>query len=297
MSDRVCVVTGASSGIGKACSLALARLGATVVLVCRDEERGKATLAEVSAAAVAAEPRLEIADLSSMEQVRELAGRLARQDRINVLINDAGLVLADRRVTADRFEYTFAVNHLAPFLLTNLLRPSLLASAPSRVVTVSSAAHRSARLDLADLQLEHSFSGWRAYANGKLANILFTRELARQLAGTGVTANCLHPGTVRTGFGNDGGPLLKAGLAIGMPFLRSPEMGAFTMLYLASAPGVADATGGYYVSARRRRPSRAARSETTARQLWQLSAELTGLTRTSGPGEEQPGGQQPDEGQ
>lgn len=300
MAGRVCVVTGASSGVGKASSLALARLGATVVLVCRDSDRGRDTLAEVSAAAVAGKPKLEIADLSSMEQVRELAGRLASRDRIHVLVNNAGLILADRRVTADGLEYTFAVNHLAPFLLTNLLRSKLLDSAPSRVVTVSSAAHRRARLDLADLQLERNFSGWRAYANGKLANILFTRELARQLAGSGVTANCLHPGLVQTGFGNDGSPLLKAGLTLGMPFLRSPEMGAFTLLYLASAPGVADSTGGYFVSAKRRRPSRAARSEATARRLWQLSAELTGLAAPGGPGapgQEQPGQEQPGPGQ
>ena len=286
MAGRVCVVTGASSGIGKAASVALARLGATVVLVCRDSGRGRAALAEVSAAAVAAGPRLEIADLSSMEQVRGLAGRLGRLDRIHVLVNNAGLVLGDRRVTADGLEYTFAVNHLAPFLLTNLLRGKLLDSAPSRVVTVSSAAHRRARLDLAGpqqlQQLDRDFSGWRAYANGKLANILFTRELARQLSGTGVTANCMHPGLVRTGFGSGASPALRTGLTLGMPFMRSPKMGAFTLLYLASAPSVADATGGYYVSARRRRPSRAARSEATARRLWQLSAELTGLDGQQG---------------
>jgi retinol dehydrogenase-12 len=277
MADQVCVVTGASSGIGKAASLALARLGATVILVCRNAERGAAALAEVSAAAGAGKPALEITDLSSMAQVRELAGRLSRRDRIDVLVNNAGLVLSDRRVTPDGFEYTFAVNHLAPFLLTNLLRANLLASAPSRVVTVSSAGHRGARLGLDDLQSERRYRGLRAYANGKLANILFTRELARRLAGSGVTANCLHPGTVRTGFGHEGGTLLKVGLAAILPALRSPEMGAFTLVYLASSPAVASATGGYYVSAARRRPSRAARNEATAGRLWQLSAELTGL--------------------
>jgi len=282
MAGQVCVVTGASSGIGKAASLALARLGATVVLVCRNAERGEAALAEVSAAAVAGKPALEITDLSSMAQVRELAGRLSRRDRIDVLVNNAGLVLGDRRVTPDGFEYTFAVNHLAPFLLTNLLRANLLASAPSRVVTVSSAVHRAARLDLDDLQSERHYSGLRAYANGKLANILFTRELARQLDDSGVTANCLHPGSVKTGFGNEGGTLLKVGLSAILPSLRSPEMGAFTLVYLASSPAVTDVTGGYYVSAARRRPSRAARNEATARRLWQLSAELTGLDGAHG---------------
>jgi retinol dehydrogenase 12 len=283
MAGKVCVVTGANSGIGKAASLALARLGATVVLICRDAGRGKAALAEVSAAAVAGMPALEITDLSSMAQVRDLAARLAGRDRIDVLVNNAGLVLGDRRVTPDGFEYTFAVNHLAPFLLTNLLRPKLLASAPSRVVTVSSAAHRGARLDLDDLQLERHFGGLRAYANSKLANILFTRQLALRLADSGVTANCLHPGSVRTGFGREGGTLLKAGLTAILPSLGSPEMGAFTLVYLASSPAVANATGGYYVSAARRRPSRAARDETTAVRLWQLSAQLTGLDQ---PGED-----------
>jgi NAD(P)-dependent dehydrogenase (short-subunit alcohol dehydrogenase family) len=281
---QVCVLTGASSGIGKAAAVALARLGATVVLVCRDKARGEAALAEVGAAASGAEPALELADLSCMEQVRELAGRLSGRDRIDVLANNAGLVLGDRRITPDGFEYTFAVNHLAPFLLTGLLRPKLAGSAPARVVTVSSAAHHSARLDLADPQLQRQYSGWRAYTNSKLANILFTSELARRLAGTGVTANCLHPGTVRSGFGREAGPLLRYGVAIGAPFLRSPESGASTLVYLATSPAVAGATGGYYVSAKLRRPSRAARSDTAARQLWQLSAELTGLAPVSGPG-------------
>src|SRR5713101_1778971 len=184
MSGKVCVITGASSGIGKATSLALARLGADVILVCRDKSRGEAALAEVGAVAAASMRQLELADLSSMQEVRDLAGRL---DRLDVLINNAGLVLADRRVSADGFEYTFAVNHLAPFLLTNLLRETLVASAPGRVITVSSAAHQAARLDLADLQLARSYNGWRAYANSKLANIAFTTELASRLAGTGVT--------------------------------------------------------------------------------------------------------------
>jgi len=193
MNGKVCVITGASSGIGKAASLALARLGADVILVCRDKARGEAALAEVGAVAPASIRQLELADLSSLRDVRELAGRLSRLDRLDVLINNAGLVLASRQVSADGFEYTFALNHLAPFLLTGLLREKLAASAPARVVTVSSAAHRAARLDLADLQLTGHFNGWRAYANSKLANILFTRELASRLAGTGVTANSVRP--------------------------------------------------------------------------------------------------------
>src|SRR5579875_3271625 len=255
MAGRTCVVTGASSGIGRAACLALARLGASVVLVCRDRSRGDAALA----------------------QVRDLAARLAGLPRIDVLVNNAGLVLGTRQVTADGLEHTFALNHLAPFLLTSLLRPRLVASAPARVVTVASTAHRGARLDLADLQLERRYLPMLAYANSKLANILFTRELARRLAGTGVTANCLHPGTVRTNFGRTGSPALRLGLAIAGPFLRSAESGARTLVYLASSTEVAGRSGGYYVSCRPRTPSRAARDDDLARRLWRLSAELTGL--------------------
>ena len=284
MNGKVCVVTGASSGIGKAASLALARLGADVILVCRDKARGEAALAEVGAVAPASIRQLELADLSSLRDVRELAGRLSRLDRLDVLINNAGLVLASRRVSADGFEYTFALNHLAPFLLTGLLREKLVASAPARVVTVSSAAHRAARLDLADLQLTGHFNGWRAYANSKLANILFTRELAIRLAGTGVTANCVHPGTVNTRFGRDGSSMLRFGLGIGRRFLLSAAQGADTVVYLASSPDVAGATGGYYIKRRLRAPSGAARDPETAQRLWAISAELTGLAEPGQPG-------------
>ncbi len=278
MAGRVCVVTGASSGIGKATSVALAGLGATVVLVCRDRTRGEAARADV--AAVTGEsprPSLELADLSSMEQVKGLATRLAALARIDVLINNAGLVVARRQLTADGFELSLAVNHLAPFLLTNLLLPSLTASAPARVVTVSSIAHRAAMLDVDDLQCERRYLAMLAYANSKLANVLFTRELARRLDRSKVTANCLHPGTVRTGFGDTGALWLRLGLAVGGGVLRTPESGSATSVYLASAPEMAGQTGGYYVNAKRRHPSRKARDDALARQLWDASARLTGL--------------------
>ena len=284
MSGQVCVVTGANSGIGKAAALTLARFGAEVILVCRDSARGEAARAEIAAAAAAGQPRLEIADLSSMTEVRDLAGRLSALGRLDVLINNAGLVLGERRTSADGFEYTFAVNHLAPFLLTNLLREQLAGSAPARVITVSSAAHRGARLNLDDLQLAGHFNGWRAYSNSKLANILFTTELAARLTGTRVTANCLHPGTVNTGFGRDGSRLLRFGLDLGRRFLRTAGQGADTVVYLASSPDVAGATGGYYVNRKLRTPSRAARDQATARRLWEISAELTGLPEASRPG-------------
>ena len=276
MKGTVCVVTGATSGIGKAAATALARLGATVVLVGRDRGRTEAAAAEI--ARVSASPlRAEVADLASLEQVRGLAGRLAGLERIDVLINNAGLVLGERRITPDGLEHVFALNHLAPFLLTNLLLPKLTASAPARVVTVTSDAHSAARLDLSDPNLEHGWDSWRSYANSKLANILFTRELARRLDGTGVTANCAHPGVVRTGFGRESKPLLKLGIMIARPFMLSPERGADTIVYLASSPDVAGQTGGYYVKRQRREPSAAARDDAAARELWELSEKLTGL--------------------
>jgi retinol dehydrogenase 12 len=276
MNGKVCVVTGATSGIGKATAIALARQGAQVVLVGRDRGRSEATQEEVAAVASAV-PQVQIADLSSMAQVRALAERLGALDRIDVLINNAGFVASQRRVTQDGFEEVFAVNHLAPFLLTNLLLGKLTASAPARVITVTSDAHTAARLDLDNLHLEHGWDSWRSYSNSKLANILFTRELARRLEGTGVTANCAHPGVVRTGFGRDASPLLRIGLTIARPFLLSPERGASTIVYLATSPDVADATGGYYVKSQRREPSKAAQDEATAQRLWELSEELTGL--------------------
>src|SRR5580700_8504100 len=277
MDGKVCVVTGATSGIGKATAAELARQGAQVILVGRDRARGDATVAELATAGPLP-PRLELADLSAMAQVRALAERLAALDRIDVLVNNAGLVAGQRRVTADGYEEVFAVNHLAPFLLTTLLLPKLTASAPARVITVTSDAHTSAHLDLDNPQPVDGWESWRAYSNSKLANILFTRELARRLEGTGVTANCAHPGVVRTRFGREARLPLRLGLTLARPFLLSPERGASTIVYLATSPEMATATGGYYVKKQRREPSAAARDDDTARRLWQLSEELTGLT-------------------
>ena len=277
MSGEVCVVTGATSGIGRATAAALAGRGAQLVLVARDHGRGEAAAADLAAAGGPV-PRLEVADLASLEQVRALADRLGALERIDVLINNAGLMAGQRRITADGYDEVFAVNHLAPFLLTNLLLTKLAAAGAARVITVTSDAHTAARLDLDDLQLEHGWQSWRSYANSKLANILFTRELARRLQGTAVTANCAHPGLVRTRFGRETRLPMRAAVTLARPFMLSPRRGARTIVYLATSPEVAGATGGYYVKSQQREPSPAARDDATARRLWELSEELTGLT-------------------
>jgi retinol dehydrogenase-12 len=277
MSGEVCVVTGATSGIGQATAAALAGRGAQVVLVGRDRGRAEAVAAELALAGGPA-PRLEIADLASMGEVRALANRLSALERIDVLVNNAGLMAGHRRVTADGYDEVLAVNHLAPFLLTNLLLGQLTAAGPARVITVTSDAHAAARLDLDDLQLERGWDGWRAYAGSKLANILFTRELARRLAGSAVTANCAHPGLVRTRFGREVRGPMRVGVTIARPFMLSPPRGARTIVYLATSPEVAGATGGYYAKSRLREPSPAARDDAAGRRLWQLSDQLTGLT-------------------
>ena len=207
-----------------------------------------------------------------------LAGRLGALERIDVLVNNAGVMAGQRRVTADGFDEVFAVNHLAPFLLTNLLLGKLTAAGPARVITVTSGAHTAASLDVDDLQLEHGWDSWRAYANSKLANILFTRELARRLEGSAVTANCAHPGMVRTRFGREAQRPMRVAVTLARPLMLSPRRGARTIVYLATSPQVAGETGGYYVKSQRREPSPAARDGAAARKLWQLSEELAGLT-------------------
>ncbi|HOC41821.1 MAG TPA: SDR family NAD(P)-dependent oxidoreductase [Thermoanaerobaculales bacterium] len=279
MEGRVCVITGASSGIGRAAALDLAALGARVVIVARDPGRGAAARDEVAAATGRRDVALEIADLRSQREVRDLAGRLlAAEAAIHVLVNNAGLTLSERRLTEDGLEETFAVNHLAPFLLTGLLLDRLRASAPARVVTVASAAHRAAVIPFDDLNGERGFSGWRAYGWTKLANILFTAELARRLDGSGVTATCLHPGVVATGFAREG-PLLVREFQrrLGRHLLLDPKRGADTLVWLAASAEVEGASGGYYANRRPVTPAKAARDAAAARRLWEISERLTGL--------------------
>ena len=273
MQGKVCVVTGANSGIGKVAALDLAGRGATVVLICRSHARGSDVVEEIERRGGNA--ALLIADLASQRQVREVtAAFLKRFDRLDVLINNAGVAgRGTRLVTEDGLEATFAVNHLAPFLMTNILLDTLKASAPSRVVTVSSAAHKNSALNFDDLQGERRYSGFGAYSRSKLANILFTHELSRRLEGTGVTANCLHPGVVATGIFRNIPRWMR--FILTSPLVLSPEKGADTTIHLATAPELAEVSGQYFVRRKPVRSSRASNDAETARRLWRESEVLT----------------------
>ncbi len=276
LAGKTAVVTGASSGIGLPTAVGLARLGASVALVARDRAKGEAALAAVrEASAPGATSRLFLADLGSLAQVRRLAQELlAALPRIDVLVNNAGAIHATRKESPDGHELTLAVNHLAPFLLTNLLLPRLRASAPARVVTVSSEAHRIGPLDLDDLEARRGYSAMRVYGRSKLANVLFANELARRLAGTGVTSNSLHPGVVATGFGRNDPGWFRLLVTLGRPFLTSPEKGARTSLHVAAAPEVEGVTGTYFKDRRPVAPAPYARDEGVQHRLWELSERL-----------------------
>jgi NAD(P)-dependent dehydrogenase (short-subunit alcohol dehydrogenase family) len=278
MHGKTCVITGATSGIGLAAAVALAARGAKLALIGRDRARGEAALARLRAAAPDARVTMHYSDLLRMAEVRRLGAELlTAYPRIDVLINDAGALFQRREVTADGLERTFALNHVAYFLLTQLLRERLVASAPARVVSVASRAHEGAVLDFDDLNLERGYSGWTAYSRSKLANILFTRELARRLEGTGVTANCLHPGFVASRFGDNNGGLFRWGLVIAKRLTAiSERRGAETVVYLASDPGVGKTTGGYFAGSKPATPSAAAQDDGAAQRLWEISAALTG---------------------
>jgi NAD(P)-dependent dehydrogenase (short-subunit alcohol dehydrogenase family) len=275
MAGKVAVVTGAAGGIGLTTALGLARLGAEVVLTARDPVRGEAARAAVEAVAGPGRAHLHLADLGSLAEVRRLAAELARRPRLDVLLHNAGAMHAHRRETVDGLEETFAVNHLAPWLLTRLLLDRL-AAARARVVTVASEAHRIAPLDLDDLQSVRGWSAWTAYGRSKLCNVLFAAELARRLAGSGATSNSLHPGVVATGFGRNDGGLNRYFFTFLRPFLLTAEQGARTSIHVASAPELEGVTGRYFKRSREAQPSAAARDAGVARALWEASARLAG---------------------
>jgi NAD(P)-dependent dehydrogenase (short-subunit alcohol dehydrogenase family) len=271
MQGKVCLVTGANAGIGKATALGLAEMGARVVMVARDRARGEAAQAEIKQKSGNEAVDLLLADLSSQEQIRHLAAEFKRRfPSLHVLINNAGIVPLQRQETVDGLEMQLAVNHLAYFMLTILLLDVLKASAPARIINVSSQVHAWGRIDLADLQSKKGYDPREAYAQAKLANVLFTYELGRRLAGSGVTANCLHPGVVATELSANYAGRLQSGDAP----LADSARGAQTPIYLATSSEVEGVSGHYFVSKTPTRSSAASYDETLARQLWQVSEEL-----------------------
>lgn len=280
MQGRICLITGATSGIGRVTAQALAQRGATVVLVARSEARAQSTRTQVVQQTGNAKVEYLLADLSVQAQVRQVAQAFKqRYTRLHVLVNDAGAMFWSRRETADGLEMTFALNHLAPFLLTNLVLDTLKTSAPARIVTVASAAHTGAQIPFDDLQqTHHRYRPLRVYGESKLANLLFTYELARRLEGTQVSANALHPGFVATNFARGDNRLMQLLVPLSRPFAISPEEGADTAIYLATSPEVEGISGQYFVKRRPARSSPASYDRDAARRLWKISAQLTGLT-------------------
>jgi NAD(P)-dependent dehydrogenase (short-subunit alcohol dehydrogenase family) len=276
MPDKVVVITGATSGIGEVAADRLAAKGFRIVFVARDPVRGEETLKHLRAIAGALEHKVFYADLTRLSEMKRVASEIAAAEpEIDVLVNNAGALFNTRKVNEDGLEMTFALNHMSYFVVTNLLRPRLKAGA--RIVSTASGAHKGAHLDFADLQSSHGYSGFGVYKRSKLCNIFFTRELARRLAGTGVTANCLHPGFVSTRFGDQSVGILSFAIRGAKNFAITPEQGAETIIYLASSPDVADVTGEYFYKSRQATPSQEAQNDADAKRLWDISTGIAGL--------------------
>ncbi len=275
MKNKRIVLTGASRGIGRETALALGKRGADLSLVVRDAERGKAVADEVRALNGGGDVEVFVADLSSLDDVRRVGAEiLAKHDRIDVLVNNAGALLMDRQVTKDGYEATFATNHLGYFLLTKILLDALKKAPAGRIVNVASEAHHRGSIKLDDLMGEKKYVGWFAYSSSKLANILFTNELARRLEGTTVTANSLHPGVIASGFARNNKGVVGFLAKLASPFLMSSEDGAKTTIFLATDPSVATTSGLYFAKSKPKTPSREARDASLAKKLWDVSEAL-----------------------
>ena len=275
---KTVVITGGTSGIGEVAAEALAQKGARIVLVARNKSRAEATLARLRRRGAAIAHCVYFADLTRLAEMKRVAAEIAnREPPIDILINNAGALFGTRRLTEDGLEYTFALNHMSYFVVTEGLRERLLASGAARIINTASAAHQGAILDFDDLQSAKSFRAMRAYGRSKLCNILFTRQLARSLQGTGVIANCLHPGFVATRFADESGGLVSRLAWLAKYFAISPTEGAETIIYLASSPDVAKVTGKYFYKCRPTTPSSAALDERAALALWERSAALAGM--------------------
>jgi len=283
MAGKIVLITGATGGIGLESAVGLARKGATVVMVGRDRAKGEAALAEVKRRSGNDKVELLLADLSSLAAVRKLAADfLAKHDKLHVLLNNAGALHASRKLSPDGLELTFAVNHVAYFLLTELLLPTLKASAPSRIVSVASDAHKGMSLEFDDLQAEKRYTSFVVYGRSKLANVLWTYELARRLEGTGVTANCLHPGVVATGFGKNDTGLFALGARLIAPFLISPEKGARTSVWAASDPSLVNVSGKYFKKQKAIPSSRQSNDPATQKKLWEVTEAIVARANFGG---------------
>ncbi|MCI0814259.1 MAG: SDR family oxidoreductase [Chloroflexi bacterium] len=283
MKDKTVVVTGGNNGIGLETAVGLSKLGAHVVITARNQAKGEAALADIKDRSQNGSVQLMLADFASLSSIRDFAANFKKDhDRLDVLVNNAGGVNTSRSETQDGFETTFGVNHLGYFLVTNLLLDMLKASAPARVVSVSSRAHeRRKGMNFDDLNSKQSYSGMGVYGDSKLANVLFTYELARRLKGSGVTANCLHPGVVRSGFGQNNGGFIsfafKSFYTLLTPVTKSNAQGAKTSIYLASSPEVEGVTGKYFADSKETPSSPASHDEEAAKRLWEISEQMTGL--------------------
>jgi NAD(P)-dependent dehydrogenase (short-subunit alcohol dehydrogenase family) len=279
MHGKICLVTGATNGIGKATAQALAQMGATVVVVGRNAPKTAQLVKEIRAESGNQNVDSLLADLSSQQDVRRLADEfMNKYKHLHVLLNNAGGTFMTRQLSVDRIEMTFALNHLAYFLLTNLLLETMKASVPARIINVSSDAHSHGKIEFDNLQGERSYSGIGPYGNSKLANILFTIELAHRLEGTGVTANALHPGLTSTGFGKNNPGFIMKIMGVVIPLIgRSPEKGAQTSIYLATSPEVQNITGKYFVDCKVTQPAPQAADMAVARKLWDVSYDLAHL--------------------
>lgn len=278
MQGKTVVVTGATSGIGEVAADRLAEKGARIVFVARDSARGEQTLKHLNAIAPHAAHAVHYADLSRLSEMKRVARAIADSEpKIDVLVNNAGALFNMRRLTEDGLEMTFATNHMAYFVVTNLLLDRLKAAGKARIVSTASDAHKGAKLNFSDLQSEHGYSGFAVYGRSKLMNILFTRELARRLRGTGVTANCLHPGFVATRFGDASGGILSFGVKLAKNFAITPEQGAETIVHLASSLAVEGVNGQYFYKSKPAAPTKEAQNDADAARLWDISARLAGL--------------------
>lgn len=278
---KKCMVTGATSGIGKAIARELASLGAHVIIVSRNEEKCKNTIREIQQDIGKRALDYYVADLSSQKEIRDLVERFSQQyDSLDVLINNAGALFTSRKESANGIEMTLALNHLNYFLLTNLLLRHLRNASPARIINVASAAHQGATIDFDDLQKTKKYSGMNVYGQSKLANILFTYELDRRLQDEDISVNAMHPGFVGSKFGKNNGGLIKLAMSIMQIFARSPEEGADTAIYLASSPDVQRVSGKYFMDKRQKRSSEESYNEEVAKRLWEVSAELTGLSES-----------------